>query len=68
MADDMRLEHRMSDQFAFGPMTGAAANVTLVSYVDHAHIGVNTDPAAIPDPAVFRDCLAEGFDEVQKLA
>ncbi len=49
-------------------MAGAAASVTMVSYVDHAHIGVNIDPAAIPDPAVFRDCLAESFDEVQKLA
>ena len=39
----------LESQVAFGPLTGAAANVTLVSYLDDLHIGVNMDRAAIPD-------------------
>ena len=54
-------------QFAFGPMSGAAANLTLLSYQDQIHIGVNTDPAAIPDRDVFLACLRDGFDEVLKV-
>lgn len=56
------LEH----QFAFGPMAGAAANITLLSYVDDLNIGVNTDPAAVPDPDVFLSSLHDGFDEILK--
>jgi hypothetical protein len=59
---------RVVSQFPFGPMAGAAANITLLSYVDDLNIGVNTDPAAVPDPDVLLDCLQEGFDEVLKTA
>ena len=51
--------------FAFGPMAGAAANITLLSYVDEVHVGINTDPAAVPDPEVFVECIDEGFAEVR---
>jgi WS/DGAT/MGAT family acyltransferase len=54
-------------QIAFGPMTGAATNITLLSFCDDLNIGINTDPAAVPDPEVFVDCLRDGFDEVIKL-
>jgi hypothetical protein len=53
--------------FAFGPPSGSAANVALLSHLDQAHIGVNTDAAAVPDPDVFHDCLEEGFDEIVKV-
>lgn len=59
---------RMEAQFPFGPMTGSAANLTLLSYVDEVQVGVNTDPAAIPDGDVFLGCLEEGFAEVLKPA
>ena len=52
--------------FAFGPMAGAGANITLLSYVDEVHVGINTDPAAVPDPEVFVECIEEGFAEVLK--
>jgi hypothetical protein len=55
---------RMEAQFPFGPMSGAAANITLLSYLDEVQIGVNVDPAAVPDLEVFQECLREGFDEV----
>jgi WS/DGAT/MGAT family acyltransferase len=59
---------KVEAQLALGPMSGAAANITLLSYVDDANIGINTDPAAIPDPEVFVDCLRDAFDEITKLA
>lgn len=59
---------KVEAQYAMGPLTGAATNLTLLSYVDDVHVGVNTDPAAIPDPEVFVDMLNEGFEEVCKSA
>jgi diacylglycerol O-acyltransferase len=58
---------RMEAQFAFGPMSGSATNITLLSYLDEVQIAVNSDPAAIPDPDVFHACLLEGFDEIRKV-
>jgi diacylglycerol O-acyltransferase len=55
---------RMEAFYPFGPPIGSAANVTLMSYRDTCHIGLNTDEGAVPDPDVFLACLAEGFDEV----
>ena len=55
-------------QFPFGPLSGAAANVTLLSWLDQVCVGINVDPAAVTDPDAFRACLAEGFDEVLALA
>ena len=48
----------------FGPLSGAAANVTLLSWLDQVCIGINVDPASVTDPAGFQACLADGFDEV----
>ena len=59
---------RMDAQFAFGPMSGSAANITLLSYLDEVQIAINSDPAAVPDPDVFHDCLLEGIDEIRKVA
>lgn len=49
---------------AFAPPAGAAINVGLLSYRDTAHIALNMDPVAIPDPAVMLDCMREGFARV----
>jgi WS/DGAT/MGAT family acyltransferase len=57
---------RIEANFPFGPLSGSATNVVLLSYVDELHIGVNTDPAAIPDAEVFLECLQEGFEEIRK--
>jgi WS/DGAT/MGAT family acyltransferase len=51
-------------QFPFGPLSGAGANITLLSWLDEICIGVNVDPAAVTDPAAFHACLEDGFDEV----
>ncbi len=54
--------------FAFGPMSGAGANITLVSYLEDLLIGVNLDPAAVTDPALFLACYRDGWEEVLKAA
>ncbi len=51
----------------FGPMAGAGANITLLSYRDELAIGVNVDPAAVTDPELFLECLREGFGDVIEL-
>lgn len=53
--------------YALGPMVGAAANLTLLSYRDDIFVGINVDPAAVPDPSVLHACLTEGWDEVLAL-
>jgi WS/DGAT/MGAT family acyltransferase len=58
---------RVEANFAFAPLSGAAANITLLSHIDELQVGVNTDPAAVPDPDVFLACLQEGFDEIRKV-
>jgi len=55
-------------QYAFGPLSGAGANLTLLSYQDQVHIGINSDPAAIPDADLFTSCLRDSLDEIRKLA
>lgn len=55
-----RIEH----MFGFGPLAGAAANITCFSYDGDVSISVNVDPAAVTDPALFVECLKKGFDEV----
>ena len=58
---------QMEAQFPFGPMSGAATNITLMSYLDEAQIGINVDPAAVTEPDAFADCIRDGFDEVLKV-
>ncbi len=55
---------RIESVFGFGPLSGAAANLTLFSYLDQLGLAVNTDRAAVPDPQVFVESLQEGFAEV----
>ncbi|MCC5950608.1 MAG: wax ester/triacylglycerol synthase family O-acyltransferase [Acidimicrobiia bacterium] len=58
---------RMLRQYAFGPMTGAATNIVLLSCESDVNVGITMDPAAIPDGDTFVECLQEGFDEVLAL-
>jgi WS/DGAT/MGAT family acyltransferase len=54
--------------YGFGPLSGAAANMTLFSYRGACGIGINTDQAAVPDPDALRTCLREGVEQVTALA
>jgi len=55
-------------QFPLGPLSGSAANLCLLSYVDQLYVGVNSDMAAVPDPDVFHRCLQAGFEDIANLA
>lgn len=59
---------RIEETYGFGPLVGAAINVTLFSYAGGAHIAINTDRGAVPDPEALRDCLRAGLDEVIAVA
>jgi hypothetical protein len=48
----------------FGPLSGAATNVTLLSHGGEARVGVNRDPAAVPDGEAFTADLRAAFERV----
>jgi len=52
----------------FGPLSGCAVNVTLLSHAGTAHIGVVSDPAAVSDADVLLCDLRRGFDRVMENA
>ncbi len=54
--------------YAFGPLSGTATNITLLSHAGTCCIGVNVDLAAIPEPDELRRHLRGGFAEILALA
>ncbi|MEX2256100.1 MAG: wax ester/triacylglycerol synthase family O-acyltransferase [Acidimicrobiia bacterium] len=54
--------------YAFGPLSGAAANLVLLSHCGTCFVGVNTDARAIPDTVGFAAGLRASFEEVLALA
>ncbi len=59
---------RIVANFPFGPRSGCALNVTLMSYAGEMQIGCNIDPAAIAHPADLLTYLAESFDDLLAFA
>ena len=53
---------RVGEFFAFGPLAGAAINITLFSYDGVLHLGLNLDTRAVTDPSLLVDCLRAGLD------
>jgi WS/DGAT/MGAT family acyltransferase len=47
-----------------GPLTGAALNVTVLSYGGRLHLGFVSDPEAIPDPDLLVTSVEEAWDEL----
>lgn len=47
---------------AFGPLAGAAINITLFSYDGTVHFGINSDRAAVIDHDLFTRCVREAID------
>ncbi|MFM8303543.1 MAG: wax ester/triacylglycerol synthase family O-acyltransferase [Actinomycetota bacterium] len=54
--------------YAFGPLSGTATNVTLLSHAGTCCIGVTVDLAAFPEPDELRRHLRGGFAEILALA
>jgi diacylglycerol O-acyltransferase len=58
---------RIERMYPFGPLAGAAANITLFSYDGVAHVGINADSAAVSDSAGLQRRLEDGFAEMLAL-
>ena len=54
----------VKELYAFGPLSGGAANITLVSHCGTCCIGINSDAKAIPDTRKFTKALRKGLREV----
>jgi len=54
--------------YAFAPLSGTAANVTLLSHCGTCCIGINVDSVAVPDVEAFTKSIEAGFAEVLTLA
>jgi diacylglycerol O-acyltransferase len=52
----------------FGPRSGAALNVTVLSYAGRLSVGLHIDPAATPDVVQLVSCLQEGLDDTIRAA
>jgi hypothetical protein len=47
--------------YPFGPRLGCPVNITAFGNDGHLDVGIALDPAAITEPALFVECLAEAF-------
>ena len=59
---------RVEEFYAFGPLAGAAVNITLFSYDGTVHLGVNADRAAMTDHELFSRCLRAAIDDTLALS
>jgi diacylglycerol O-acyltransferase / wax synthase len=59
---------RVDEFYAFGPLAGAAINITLFSYDGTVHLGVNADRAAVVDNDLFIRCLRSAIDDTISIA
>ena len=55
---------RILGSYPIGPRTGCALTVTMLSYCDDLHLGLNIDPAAIVDVDAFMHDVRDAFDEL----
>lgn len=55
---------RIVANYAFGPRTGTALNVTAIGYCDELHLGLNVDPAAIADVETFLADVDAAFGQL----
>lgn len=55
--------------YPFAPVAlGTPLSIALMSYGDSYGIGIDTDPAAIPDPELLTSYLVAAFDEIERCA
>jgi diacylglycerol O-acyltransferase len=59
---------KIGEFYAFGPLAGAAINITLFSYDGRVHLGVNSDRAAVTDHDLLVRCLREAIDATLEVA
>lgn len=54
--------------YPVGPLSGVAFNLTLLSYLGNLDMGMNTDAAAITEPALMKRCLDRAIKDFLALA
>lgn len=59
---------KIEQMIPFGPLAGAAVNVTLFSYDGQLQLGINSDRRAVRDPDRLRTCIEAGVAEIAALA
>jgi len=59
---------RILGSYPMGPRTGCALTVTMLSYCDDVHVGLNIDPAAIVDIAAFMRDVRDAYDDLCSFA
>jgi hypothetical protein len=55
---------RIEASYPFGPRTGCPLTVTMLSYCDDVHIGLNIDPAAIVDVTTFMADVDDAYADL----
>lgn len=55
---------QLTHYYGFGPRTGMAAFIGMMTHLDNCCIGVHSDPAAIADPDLFIECLSQSFNDI----
>ena len=55
---------RVTSIVPFAPKGGAALNIALMTYDGTAYLGVTLDPAAVTDPDLMVECIAQAAAEV----
>jgi diacylglycerol O-acyltransferase / wax synthase len=55
---------RIIASYPFGPRTACALNVTMLSYCDDLHLGLNIDPAAVTDVDAFLADVTDAYEEL----
>lgn len=59
---------RILGSYPLGPRTGCALTVTMLSYCDDVHMGLNIDPAAIADTGAFMDDVRDAYAALGELS
>lgn len=59
---------QLLSNYPVGPLSGVAFNLTLLSYLGRLDMGLNTDAAAVTEPALLQRLLTESVDEFVALA
>jgi WS/DGAT/MGAT family acyltransferase len=52
---------RIETSYPFGPRLGCPVNFTAFATKDRLDVGIALDPAAITEPTLFLECLAEAY-------
>jgi diacylglycerol O-acyltransferase / wax synthase len=54
--------------YPVGPLSGVAFNLTLLSYLGNLDMGMNTDVAAVTEPALMKRCLDRAIEDFLAIA